>query len=156
MLPLLLLFAVTQAAASAPPRIALDGRETEPSAVVAATRLHQRMDANHDGYVTPQEMATFVTHAMNGLPIPGTDAAHPLPPVPGRVFAAANSDHDGRISLAETIAEAPRTFALEDVNHDGTVTPDERMAFLKRVIDDGGNPPGLAHAPSPKPPAARR
>jgi hypothetical protein len=120
------------------------GRDTEATTVASATALHRKMDADGDGYVTPVEMAGFITKSMNGLPIPGTDSAHPLPPLSAALFKAADTDKDGRISLAEVVTAAKRDFALQDTNHDGVVTPEERMAFMQKVISDGKTPEGVS------------
>lgn len=131
----ILLLLAAQAAApgaiSAPDPL---GRDTEATAVASATALHGKMDADGDGDVTPAEMARFITTAMHGLAIPGTDAAHPLPPASAAFFEAADTDRNGRISLAEAIAGARRNFALQDTNHDGVVTPEERAAFLQTFV----------------------
>ena len=43
-----------------------------------------------------------------------------------------DSDHDGRVSLAEAQAKALAMFDRIDANRDGTVTPDERRAARER------------------------
>ena len=43
-----------------------------------------------------------------------------------RLFAMADKNHDGRVSLSEFEAAALRHFDRIDVNHDGKITPDER------------------------------
>lgn len=140
-----LLILATQAATSgAIPAPDPSGRATEATTVVSATALHRKMDADGDGYVTPVEMAGFITKSMNGLKIPGTDSAHPLPPLSAAFFKAADTDKDGRISLAEAIAGAKRDFALQDTNHDGVVTPEERMAFMQKALVDGKTPEGVS------------
>lgn len=44
----------------------------------------------------------------------------------GRMFDMADTNHDGRISLAEAQAAALAQFDRADLNHDGQLTPDER------------------------------
>lgn len=44
-------------------------------------------------------------------------------------FASADTDHDGKLSLAEFIAEADRVFPLYDLNHDGFVTSYELTTY---------------------------
>ncbi|KQO11101.1 EF-hand domain-containing protein [Sphingomonas sp. Leaf242] len=147
-MPFLLIIAAQAAASGAISSPDPLGRDTEATSVASATALHKKMDANRDGYVTPTEMAGFVTKSMNGLAIPGTDTAHPLPPLSAALFQAGDIDKDGRISLAEEIAAAKRAFALQDTNHDGVVTPEERMAFMQKIISDGKTPEGVSLRPS--------
>lgn len=148
-----LFVAIALQAAAPDPTLVSDpqGRETEAQAIGFAAALHRRMDADVDGFLTAQEEARFVVQRMNGLAIPGTDVAHPLPPVAAAIFAAADTDHDGRVSLAETLAEARREFALADGDHDGVVTPDERVAFLTRELAAGKLPDGVRLSGSSRP-----
>jgi Ca2+-binding EF-hand superfamily protein len=94
-----------------------DGRISRDEAA-AAPRLAQhfdQIDANHDGFLTPDELKA--AHEARA-------AEH---------FRKIDTDGDGRISLAEALANAPRLaahFEQVDANHDGFVTPEElRAAF---------------------------
>lgn len=40
-------------------------------------------------------------------------------------FRAADTDHDGRLTVTEMEADADRFFAMLDTNHDGEIDPDE-------------------------------
>jgi hypothetical protein len=51
----------------------------------------------------------------------------------GRLFERADSNHDGRVSLAEAQAMAFAHFDKADVNHDGRITPDERQQMRRTV-----------------------
>lgn len=70
-------------------------------------------------------------------------AAQTPPPPPGPM--AADADHGRVITRADYLADAARRFAQMDANHDGRVTPDERMAYRDamrdRRIADGAAPP---------------
>lgn len=44
-------------------------------------------------------------------------------------FAAADADHDGRLTLAEFLADAEASFARFDLNHDGEIDPTEMTAY---------------------------
>jgi Ca2+-binding EF-hand superfamily protein len=57
----------------------------------------------------------------------------------GHMIVMADSDHDGKITLAEAEALALQHFDQMDSNHDGQVTPEERRAgrpMIKRVVVD--------------------
>jgi hypothetical protein len=45
----------------------------------------------------------------------------------GRLFDMADTNHDGRVSLAEAQAAALTQFDRADLNHDGKLTPEERQ-----------------------------
>jgi hypothetical protein len=57
-----------------------------------------------------------------------------------RMIVMADSNHDGKITLAEAEAMALQHFDQMDTNHDGQVTPDERRAgrpmMIKKVIEE--------------------
>jgi hypothetical protein len=48
-----------------------------------------------------------------------------------RLFDIADSDKDGRVSLAEAQQAALQQFDAADLNHDGVLTPDERRQASK-------------------------
>lgn len=58
----------------------------------------------------------------------------------GRMIVMADTDHDGKITLAEAQAMALQHFDQMDANHDGKVTPEERRAgrpvIIKQIIED--------------------
>jgi Ca2+-binding EF-hand superfamily protein len=57
-----------------------------------------------------------------------------------RMIVMADSDHDGKITLAEAEAMALQHFDQMDSNHDGQVTPEERRSgremMIKKVIEE--------------------
>ena len=59
---------------------------------------------------------------------------------PLRLIVMADTDHDGKITLAEAQAMALQHFDQMDTNHDGQVTPEERRAarpmMIKQVIEE--------------------
>jgi Ca2+-binding EF-hand superfamily protein len=54
----------------------------------------------------------------------------------GAMFERMDSDHDGRVSLAEASARALEMFDRADANRDGTVTMEERRAAMQRFRED--------------------
>jgi Ca2+-binding EF-hand superfamily protein len=95
-----------------------DGRISREEAN-AAPRLAQRfdqLDADHDGFITKDEFRA-ARKAMR--------SAH---------WKRIDADGDGKVSLAEAQANAPRLakhFEQLDANHDGFVTPDEMKAAFR-------------------------
>jgi Ca2+-binding EF-hand superfamily protein len=95
-----------------------DGRISREEAN-AAPRLVQRfdqLDADHDGFITKDELRA-ARKAMR--------TAH---------WKRIDTDGDGKVSLAEAQANAPRLakhFEQLDANHDGFVTPDEMKAAFR-------------------------
>jgi hypothetical protein len=64
-----------------------------------------------------------------------------------RWFAAADTDHDGRLSAAEVEAWTRAVFAAADTDHDGAITSPE--------ADAARRPPGAAQEPEGAPPRRR-
>jgi Ca2+-binding EF-hand superfamily protein len=121
-----------------------------------------KLDANHDGSISRSEfdgaMAARAEHRREGGPGMGNgrmgrgadrEAMRDGAPRGGRMahrgggmggmggFGAnmlerLDSDHDGRVSLAEAQARALAMFDRADANRDGTVTQDERRAARER------------------------
>jgi Ca2+-binding EF-hand superfamily protein len=56
----------------------------------------------------------------------------------GHMFAAADANKDGRVSLQEATAAAAAHFDRLDTNHDGVVTPDEMRAAHAAMRGPGG------------------
>jgi Ca2+-binding EF-hand superfamily protein len=110
-----------------------------------------RLDSNHDGVVTRDEFMNagpgagrverrvFVMRDGDG---PGREGPGMGPGggmgmrggmgpgggMHGRMMERMDSNHDGKISLAEAEAGALEAFDRADANHDGVVTPEERQA----------------------------
>jgi hypothetical protein len=108
--------------------------------------MFDRLDINHDGNISRQEfmgakpevrtekvmimqgggdhaagapmgMAMHMRH-MGGMRMGG---------FAGPLFEMADTNRDGRVSLAEAQAAALAHFDKADLNHDGKITPDERQ-----------------------------
>src|SRR4051812_19951197 len=102
-----------------------------------------RLDANHDGVVTRDEFMNagpgdtrverrrvFVMRDGEGDRA-GRDGPGFGPRAGGMrgpMIERMDSNHDGRVSLAEAEARALQAFDRADANHDGIVTPEERQA----------------------------
>jgi EF hand domain-containing protein len=91
-----------------------DQQVTRQQAQQLADTMFQRFDLNHDGVVTVKE-AEKATASMG---FGGDRAGRML----DRVFGDAQS-----MTLQQFEAQSLARFDREDLNHDGVVTPDERM-----------------------------
>ena len=54
----------------------------------------------------------------------------------GTWFAAADANHDGKLTLAEMSADAARFFARLDTNHDGELLPEEVAAYEENIAPE--------------------
>lgn len=99
-----------------------------------------RMDTNHDGSISRQEFDSahekMAGHMGNRHGKRGMHAMHAG--MMGHMFAMADSDNDGRVSLQEASAAAAAHFDKADANHDGTLTPDEMRAAHKAMRAKSG------------------
>jgi EF-hand domain pair/EF hand len=105
-------------------------------------RHFAELDANKDGSISRPEFDAG--HAMMGGPRGAghKDAEHEGHKMRGQghdmgmmggrmeasMFDHADTDKDGRVSLAEALAVPKAHFEMMDANKDGTVTPEERKA----------------------------
>jgi uncharacterized membrane protein YgcG len=51
-------------------------------------------------------------------------------------FAQADANHDGRLTLAEFLADADRFFAILDTDHDGEIGPDEISHYESEIAPE--------------------
>lgn len=109
--------------------------------------MFDRLDANHDGSISREEFMAAKPMVqerrvvvMNGGPDGDGHAMgmgmHRMGMhggMFGRMFATADANKDGRVSLQEATNAALAHFDAADTNHDGTITPDEMRAAHKAM-----------------------
>jgi Ca2+-binding EF-hand superfamily protein len=112
------------AALAAMPALAQQGGGGPNAGPITRAQMQQmtqqrfaQMDANHDGFVTPDEMTAA-----------GGDAQRAA-----AMLQRLDTNHDGKISLDEMTANQMRRFDAADANHDGVLTPEERQAATARM-----------------------
>ena len=93
-----------------------DQDQTRAQAQQRADEFFQRLDLNHDGTVTRTEVDQLRAQ-MGGNQAGGSRADRMI----ARVFGDAQS-----VTLAQFEAQSLARFDSQDLNHDGTVTPEER------------------------------
>jgi Ca2+-binding EF-hand superfamily protein len=114
---------ITEAEAQAA-RTSASGKQRKSSR--RASSLFARADANKDGIVTRAEFDSATANGKIKLRRANMRGSAIV-----RLFDIADSDRDGRVSLAEAQQAALRQFDAADTNHDGVLTPDERRQASK-------------------------
>ena len=122
--------------------------------------IFDRLDTNHDGSISRQEFMAGrdgVRQERVMILRNGANDAHAMGGAPGmpmrmhggmgmgmhgigeHLFDMADTNHDGRVSLAEAQAAVLAHFDRADTNHDGRITPDERQQMhVMRMERRGG------------------
>ena len=91
-------------------------------------RFAARFDSNHDGQISRAEFESG--HAQRHMAENGKPHPHRAG-FAAQMFAMADVNHDGRVSLQEAIQTAQNWFDTADSNHDGVLSPDEMRAMHK-------------------------
>jgi len=94
--------------------------QTRQQAQQRADMMFQRLDANHDGTVTRQEAEQAA--AQMGQGGEGGRGGRFAARMMDRLFSQGDS-----VTLVQFQAQALARFDRQDLNHDGTVTADERQ-----------------------------
>jgi Ca2+-binding EF-hand superfamily protein len=117
------------------------------------TAAFDRLDADKNGSISRDEFAKG--HEMRierRVERRGGDAGAPGAPramkmhrmggmgMGGHMFAMADANKDGRVTLQEATDAAVRHFDMADANRDGRITPDERMQ-MHRQMREQHHPP---------------
>lgn len=102
---------------------ALPDRPIQRAEVIATVKAQfQKIDANHDGVVTPAEFQAYRAKQANQ----GVGAGEsPFSHVGGHWFDHADPDGTGRVTLAMAEAHPLKLFDMADMNHDGVVSTGE-------------------------------
>jgi hypothetical protein len=93
------------------------------------------LDTDKNGQISRQEFDAPRAdkggdgHRMHGRHHRGMMMGH------GKMFARADADSDGKVTLSEATGKALEMFDRADANKDGTVTPEERRAVWKNWAD---------------------
>ena len=115
----------------------------------ASNAAFDRLDANRDGAISRDEFAKGreVRIEKRIVRNDGAPGARPMGMrhgggrgMGGGMMRMADSNNDGRVTLAEAEAAALRHFDMMDVNRDGRVTPEERqqMRMQRRAARANG------------------
>jgi Ca2+-binding EF-hand superfamily protein len=100
----------------------LPDRPIQRSEVISAVKAQfQKIDANHDGIVTPGEFQAYRARQAAG----GGGNESPFSHVGSHWFDHADPDGTGRVTLTMAEAHPLQLFDMADMNHDGVVSPSE-------------------------------
>jgi len=125
-----------------------DGVLSREEAMAQADARFDRLDANKDGKLTPDEM-----HPRR--PMGGAEAAAPPPPPAGgrgfggRMFARLDTNGDGIVDREEYRAQAAQRFDRMDTNKDGKIDAAERQAARDAMEQMRGRRGGGEDTPPP-------
>ncbi len=90
--------------------------------------LFDRADTNKDGVITQAELAALPRPDHRGTDKGMHRAMMGKGGPMGHMLSSADSNKDGKVSLAEAQAAALARFDRVDTNHDGKISPDEHKA----------------------------
>jgi hypothetical protein len=130
-----------------------DGVVTRAELLADVDARFGKVDANHDGKITPEER-TAVFEAMRAKM---AERRHdgPGPGGPGGRAMRADANGDGIVTIEEQRAQAEKMFDYVDRNHDGRVDQAERdqaREMMMSMRGPGGHG-GHHRGPPPPPPA---
>lgn len=89
------------------------------------------IDTDHDGMISRDEFARAPSLSSEAMTRGGGGGRRGGGGYRGmaRAMMAADTDHDGKVTLKEATDFALQRFDRQDLNHDGQVTPEERAAY---------------------------
>lgn len=103
----------------------------------------ERLDANRDGAISRpewdaaqaqrQQRIAQRDHNGDGRPDRKRSGRGGMGGFGGHMFAMADANKDGRVTLQEAQAAALQHFDMVDANRDGQITPEERMQMHQRM-----------------------
>jgi hypothetical protein len=100
----------------------IQGPETRDQVKQRADMMFQRVDLNHDGTFTRDEADKILTMMSSG---DDSSRADRMEQMFNRLFGSTKS-----ITQAQFEAQMLARFDAADLNHDGTVTPEERQQAM--------------------------
>lgn len=115
---------ITTAEAEAAHSQRVQGKPGKPANAQATAMggLFARADTNKDGVITRAEFEVLGQQRKARMEQAGMHRGGMV----GHMFGTADANKDGKVSLAEMQQAALAHFDSADLNHDGTLTPDER------------------------------
>ena len=99
----------------------------DPVDMQAAKTEFQKMDANHDGFVTPEEMQAYQEKRFNELDKDKNEVldAKELEADKTNMFKGADKNNDGKVDRKESSAQFKEYFKEMDSNKDGKISETE-------------------------------
>jgi len=121
------------AAPSATIKPSANGDVTRAQMLAEVRQVFNRADTNHDGYMSRAEFGARMAVVINRVPpdsaaAPTKEQAQKMLDAANAAFNAVDTNHDGKLSFAETSARPLAAFDAMDTNHDGVLTLAEKQA----------------------------
>jgi len=129
------------------PKPAADGSVTRAQLQAEVRQAFNRADTNHDGYMSRAEFAVRMGAVINSAPArlgttPTKEQAQRMLDAANAAFNDVDTNHDGKLSLAEAMYRPLKAFDAMDTNHDGVLTLDEKRAAHDAAAAGAGGPMG--------------
>jgi hypothetical protein len=110
-----------------------DGSVTRAQLQAEVKQVFNRADTNHDGFMSRAEFAARMSLVINGAPArigttPTKEQAQRMLDAANAAFNDVDTNHDGKLSLAEAMYRPLKEFDAMDTNHDGVLTLAEKQA----------------------------
>ena len=144
------------AAAKAPAVITpnADGSVTRAQMEAQVKQVFARADTNHDGYMSRAEFAARMGVVINNAPAklgtaPTKEQAQKMLDAANAAFNDVDTNHDGKLSLAEAMHRPLAAFDSMDANHDGVLTLAEKRAFHEGVTGAQVEGPSVGEQAAP-------
>ncbi|MDB6126710.1 MAG: Calcium-binding EF-hand-containing protein [Verrucomicrobia bacterium] len=102
-----------------------DGRVSRAEHAAGAKQMFDKMDANHDGYVTAEEMQAYHDQKAD---MRGPDMNKSIEMTASEKIKMIDQDGDGRISADEHAAGSEKMFNQMDTDGDGYLSKAEMAA----------------------------
>ena len=95
--------------------------------------MFDHLDANHDGAISREEFDRGHEQRQTIRIMRHEGGKGMRMGMGGRTFEQADANNDKRVSLQEATDAALKHFDTADLNHDGTLTPDERQQMHMKM-----------------------
>lgn len=131
-----------------------DGSVTRAQMEAQVKQVFQRADTNHDGYMSRAEFAARMGAVINRAPAqlgtaPTKEQAQRMLDAANAAFNDVDTNHDGKLSLAEAMHRPLTAFDSMDANHDGVLTLEEKRAFHEGLAGAQAEGPSVGEQAAP-------
>jgi len=133
-----------------------DGSVTRAQLQAEVRQAFNRADTNHDGFMSRAEFAARMGVVINSAPArlgttPTKEQAQRMLDAANAAFNDVDTNHDGKLSLAEAMYRPLKAFDAMDTNHDGVLTVAEKQAAHEAAVagPEGPQAPSIGEQAGP-------